>query len=85
MENAEQHMLTVESCKKVTMSQITSVDAFSSNQLVLSFVGGRIIVTGSNLKIINFSKTTGAFSASGTVTQIKYAAKGEGLRHRLFK
>ncbi len=84
MENAV-HSLTVEDCKRVTASAIESVDAFTPSQIILSFAGGRITVQGSGLKIVGFSKGSGAFSAVGTINGVKYSAKGAKLTQKLFK
>ena len=85
MEQAEQHILSVENCKRITATGIASVDSFSPTQLVLSYGGGRITVTGSEMKITSFSKTNGQFSASGTITGVKYSGKAASFKQRLFK
>ncbi len=85
MEQSEGHILTVENRKRLTATQIEAVEAFSPTQLVLQYVGGRIIVTGSDMKITAFSKTSGSFSANGTITSVRYAQKGVGLKQRLFR
>ena len=85
MENVAPHSLGIEQCKKVTATAITSVDAFSDKQIILSYQSGRIIVAGSGMKIVNFSKTSGAFSATGSVTGVKYSQKGGTFRQKLFK
>ena len=79
------HSVTIEDCKKISATAIESVDAFSSSQIVLSYAGGRITVTGSGLKIVAFSKGSGAFAATGTVTGVKYASKSVKLSQRLFR
>ncbi len=84
MENTT-HSLTVEDCKKVSATSIESVDAFTSSQIILSYAGGRIVVAGSGLKIVGFSKSGGNFTATGTVTGIKYSPKGVRITQRLFK
>ena len=81
----EGHNLSIEQCKRVSATQISSVDSFSDRQIVLSFSGGRIVVNGSGMKIVNFSKTSGAFSAIGEITGVRYVQKGGSLRQRLFK
>ena len=81
----EGHSLSIEQCKKVTATAIDSVDAFSDKQLVLSYSGGRIAVSGSGMKIVNFSKTSGAFSATGDISSVKYMSKSIGFRQKLFK
>lgn len=81
----EGHSLNVEQCKRITASAISGVDAFSDRQIILSYSGGRILVTGSGMKIVNFSKTSGAFSATGEIICVKYLQKGGSLRQKLFK
>lgn len=79
------HSINIEQCKRISATAIDSVDAFSDKQIILSFQGGRIIVAGSGMKIVNFSKTSGAFAATGEINSVRYAAKGIGLKSRLFK
>lgn len=84
MEQTDGHIITIENRKRITASKIDAVDSFSPSQLVLSYDGGRIVVTGSEMKITSFSKTNGMFSAMGTITGVKYTQKGMGLK-KLFK
>ena len=83
MEQNEGHIISIENRKRFSATQIEAVTAFSPTQLVLTYAGGKIIVTGSDMKIPSFSKSTGSFSASGNFASVKYAQKGAGLR--LFK
>ena len=85
MENVTPHSLNIEKCKRISATAIESVDSFSDKQIVLSYSGGRIAVTGSGMKIVNFSKTSGSFAATGDITSVRYWAKGLGLKSRLFK
>lgn len=84
-ENQENHTLTVENLKRVTATEVQSVDSFSDRQMVLSYRGGRIVVQGSGMKIVNFSKSTGAFTATGDIISVRYMQKGLNLRQKLFK
>lgn len=84
MEQSEQHLISIENRKRFTATQIEAVEAFSPTQLVLSYAGGRIIVSGSEMKITAFSKSSGSFAASGTFNSVKYAQKGLGIK-KLFK
>lgn len=79
------HGITIEECKLFSATGIESVDGFSSTRIMLGYAGGRIAVAGSGLKITSFSKTSGAFSASGTVSEVKYLPKGIKLARRLLK
>ncbi len=81
----ENHNLTIENCKRITATEVTSVDSFSDKQIILSFSGGRIAVQGSGLKMVNFSKSTGAFSAAGEVYGVRYLQKGMSLKQKLFR
>jgi len=81
----EGHNLTIEQCKKIVATQISSVDSFSDKQIVLSYSGGRIVVTGSGMKIVNFSKTGGSFAATGDIVSARYIRKGGSLKQKLFK
>ncbi len=79
------HTLLIEECKKISATGIDSVDGFTHSQIILSYSGGRIIVAGSSLKIVAFSKGSGAFAATGEITGVKYAGKGIKLAQKLFK
>lgn len=81
----EGHNLSIEQCKRVTATAISSVDSFSDKQIVLSYSGGRILVSGSGMKIVNFSKTSGSFAATGDIFGVKYMQKGGSFRQKLFK
>ncbi len=85
MENATPHSLGIEQCRKITATAIESVDSFSDKQIIMSYSAGRIAVAGNGMKIINFSKTSGAFAASGEIISVRYIGKGAGLKSKLFK
>lgn len=80
----ENHSLNIEQCKRVTATGISSVDAFSDKQIILSFSGGRIVIAGNGMKIAGFSKSSGSFSATGEIYGAKYVKKFS-LKQRLFK
>ncbi|MCD8373419.1 MAG: hypothetical protein LUD27_09000 [Clostridia bacterium] len=82
---AASHSVTVEDCKKISATAIDSVDGFSPSQITLSYSGGRIIIAGGGLKIVNFSKARGNFMDTGTINGVKYAAKGVNFKQKLFK
>ncbi|MGN0814084.1 MAG: YabP/YqfC family sporulation protein [Candidatus Coproplasma sp.] len=85
MESSEQHILTVENCKKITATGIVSVDSFSPTRLTVTYSGGRISVEGAGMKITAFSKSTGSFCACGEINSVKYLGRGESLKKKLFK
>ena len=78
------HTLSIEQRKYLTISAVESVVAFSEVKIVLSLVGGeRLNVIGSGLKITGFSKSSGAFTAEGTVTGVSYG--GKSFVSKIFK
>ncbi|MBR7099714.1 MAG: YabP/YqfC family sporulation protein [Clostridia bacterium] len=78
------HTLTIEQQKKLTLTGVESVTSFSPQQINLQLAGGKLAVQGEGLKITSFSKSSGTFSASGTVYSVKYGARG-GKFTSLFK
>lgn len=83
--NSQNHTLVIEQCKKISATAIKEVDSFSAQQIILSYVNGKIIISGSNLKIINFSSSSGAFCAVGEIVAVKYGAKGAKFMQKIFK
>ena len=70
MEN--QSILTIERRKKISMTCVESVDAFSETRITLTVSGQRVTIDGNKLKILTFSQGSGNFSASGEVRALRY-------------
>ena len=85
MQNLEQNTLQLDNRKKLTMTGVISVDAFSPSLLRLTLEGSSMIVTGENLKVINFNKSQGNLIAEGLINEIKYLHKKLPLVKRFFK
>lgn len=85
MENNSAHSLTIEQQRKISATAVDGVDSFSDKQIVLSFSGGKIVVTGANMKITGFSQSSGNFSAVGEINGARYIKKGLSLAKKLFK
>ncbi len=78
------HIVTIEQKKFLTVSAVESVVAFSEVKIVLALQGNvKMTVVGTGLKITGFSKSTGAFTAEGTVMGVSYG--GKSFVSRLFK
>ena len=78
------HTLLIEQRKILTITAVESVVAFSEVKIVLTLIGGeRLNIVGSGLKITGFSKSSGSFTAEGTLTGVQYG--GKGFAARLFK
>ncbi|MBQ7879138.1 MAG: hypothetical protein IJ317_00670 [Clostridia bacterium] len=78
------HTVLIEQRKNITVSGVESVVVFSEVKITLALIGGeKMYVAGSGLKITAFSKSSGAFTAEGSVTGVSYG--GKSFAARLFK
>lgn len=77
-------ILTIEQQKKITLTGVESVDAFSDTSITLTASGKRVYFQGAGLKILSFSKGSGAFSATGEVYSVKFGG-AKGSFKKLFK
>lgn len=78
------HIVTIEQRKNITVSAVESVVAFSEVKIMLALLGGdKMHVVGTGLKITGFSKTSGTFTAEGSVTGVSYG--GKGFMSKIFK
>lgn len=84
MQNAT-HSISIENTKQLTATAIEGVRDFSPSQFTLLYQGGKIVVSGSDMKITSFSKETGGFSATGSFSSVRYISAGEGLRKKIFR
>ena len=84
MENLT-HTLTIENKKRITATGIDGVRDLATSQFTLIYPGGKISVGGEDMKIVAFSKQTGAFSATGVISSVRYSSAGEGIRKKLLK
>ncbi len=80
-----QHTLSLENRKQISATGIEGVRDFSPSQFTLIYAGGKITVGGADMKITSFSKQTGAFSAAGSISSVRYSSSGEGLKRKLLK
>lgn len=85
MEELNSYVLTIEDRQKLSLSGVSSVDGFSSNQINVSLKSCKVVILGENLKIVNFSKSNGSFSAIGTINSIKYLSSSDKFIKKLFR
>lgn len=69
-----QSVLTIEQRKKISMTCVETVDAFSEERILLTVGGQRVVIDGAHLKILAFSQGSGSFSAVGEVRAVKYGS-----------
>lgn len=79
-ENTYTGSVTIERRREIRVSGVSAVNGFSSTQISLTLSGVKMLITGSDLKISDFSKESGNFSASGLIACVKYSERGEGLK-----
>lgn len=84
MDEAKLQTALIEQQKRITITGVESVDSFSAQQISLTLDNGKAVVSGENLKIVNFSKSNGNFSAVGKITGIRFAEKKQKIVKRLF-
>ena len=77
--------LTLENRKHSTLSGVKSVDSFSPQGMKLTTDGGKVNILGENLKVLSFSKQSGAFSAEGRVDGIRFSGAKTGLMKKVFR
>ena len=80
MQETISHQVTVDGQKMAQVSGVEGVLSFSENKIALLLAGGkRLFLEGTGLKIVDFSKESGKFSASGAVHRLSYGGKGFGI------
>ena len=84
MQETTIHSVTIEQKKSIEVKGVESVLAFSENKITLQITGGeKMFVSGAELKISGFLKSSGTFSASGKIFGISYG--GKGFASKFFK
>ena len=84
MQDNQIHQISIEQQKKITVSGVDCVKAFSEVKIVLQLVGGeKLHVAGIGLKISGFVKASGVFTAEGEITGLSYG--GKSFAARLFR
>ena len=81
----ETDKLILESRKRLSLGGVESVDAFSEQWLKLTVSGGKLTVSGENIKITAFNKSTGNLTAEGAFRELKFTDKGQSFIKRMFK
>ena len=80
------HSVSIEDQKTFAATEIKEVVAFSDKEVkLITKKDERIVVTGDDLKINGFSKSSGAFSLTGNIRQIRYLGAKENFIKRLFR
>ena len=67
----EPDKLILDGRKKLNMTGVQTVDAFSEQCLKLTVSGDKVVINGEDIKITAFNKASGNLSAEGTFNEIK--------------
>lgn len=79
------HSVNMTDRKKASMTGVVKVDGATDKEVELTTALGRLIVTGSGLKIAKFDDADGNLTLSGEIDAIKYAVAKQPLIKRIFK
>ena len=71
--------------KKLEMTGIADVSAFSDTSVEMSYSGGMIAVEGTDLKIDSFSSDTGHICITGVVNSFCYYGKAPSQKNGLLR
>lgn len=78
------HIINVTDRRQISMTGIESVTSFSPREIVLNMPSGKVTVQGEDLKITEFCKTTGRFTAIGKIFGVRYGG-GENRWSKIFR
>ncbi len=81
----EADKLLLEGQRKLSMSGVEAVEAFSEQSLKLKVSGNKVSITGEGIKITAYNKASGNLSAEGLFLEVKYLQKKAPLIKRIFK
>ena len=81
----ENEVLTLENQKRIVLTSVLSVDGFSPENLKLTVNGKKVVITGNNIKITSFNKSSGDFRAEGDFVKISYEGKKVPMLKKIFK
>ncbi len=79
------HSLNMNDRKKASVTGVSKMDGASETELALTTCMGRLIITGTGLKIVKFDEGDGNLTFSGNIDSIKYAQTKLPLLKRIFK
>ncbi len=85
MENFS-HNVTIENRARIGITGVLEVNCFSDREISLKLKDNkRVIIIGTNLKIISFDNKNGNFSAQGVILELKYKGVQENFMKKVFK
>ncbi len=80
------HTLSLENRKRICLTAVLEVLAFSDKEIRLKLKNNEVIVlSGENLKIVCFDSSASTFTASGNFTSVRYRAQNASIVKKVFK
>ena len=79
------HSVNMTDRKKAVMTGVAKVDGATETEIELTTALGRLLVTGTGLKIAKYDDTDGNLTLLGNIDSIKYAVAKTPLIKRIFK
>ena len=85
---SEEHKLTLEGRKKLSVTGVENVEGFSDTTVTLDTNMGRMVIKGENLHICKLDVSDGCFALDGKVNSMEYLRKSDkkgGFFENLFR
>lgn len=79
------HKLTMTDRKSASLSGVCKVESSNATEIAIVTCLGRMVITGTELKIDRFDTAVGDMSFTGNIDSIKYTAQKQPLLKRIFK
>ena len=64
---------------KISVTGVASVETFTDRAIVLLINGRRLKIDGAKFRVLSFSEGSGAFSAAGEVSNVRFGAGAKGI------
>ena len=81
----ENHHIMIDNRERITISQVTDVDAFDEETLWANLKEGALEISGENLNIESLDISLGNLIVTGKINAVVYTDKGLRPHSRLFK
>ncbi len=80
-------ILTVKNRESLTLDGVSNVDSFDEGCVTLSTASGRVIIEGTDLKIVSLIRESGEILITGKISGVFYSDEKpvRGILSRLFK
>lgn len=72
----ENHYINIDNRKRITVSQVTDVDAFDEDTLWANLKEGGLEITGANLNVEKLDLQDGILIVTGEICSVSYTDKG---------